>query len=174
MRSVEDLLWAQPPGPAVPRPEMDPLTEVDALQEAQLLDVRVHALSSTVGLLFEMRTALQLRAGNAAVLAAHGAIEFTWSAESRLTSRTAWNVVGSEPAVDGSTFSLELDFWPSSLLNVVATSAAFYVIEVPGLGESPPNYLTDDEVRFRAGLPSWDSQFSPIQTVFFDPSNLNG
>lgn len=37
-------------------PEMNPLTETDALQEAQLLGVRFDALSLTAGLLFELRT----------------------------------------------------------------------------------------------------------------------
>jgi hypothetical protein len=60
--TVEDLLrpdrrWRE----YASLPEMDPLTEDDALQEAQLLDVRFDALRSTVGLLFELRTALQLR-----------------------------------------------------------------------------------------------------------------
>jgi hypothetical protein len=41
-------------------PEADALTESDALQEAQLLDVRLDALRSTVWLLFDCRGALQI------------------------------------------------------------------------------------------------------------------
>lgn len=153
---------------------MDPLAEADALQEAELLDVRIHALTSTVGLLFELRAALQLRGGSAAVLAAHGARELTWSAEPRPTSRTAWTVVGSEPTVDGPTIVLQLDLTPPSQLRLVAANAAFYVIDVPGLDKNPPDYVADDEAKIRAGLASWDAQCSPVQAVFLDPSKLNG
>jgi hypothetical protein len=76
-------------------PDMDALTEAGALTEAQLLDVRVHALTSTVGLLFDLRTALQLRGPNTGIVGVRGVREFSWSAEHRVTRRTAWNVVDS-------------------------------------------------------------------------------
>lgn len=171
MMSVEDLLWAWPNLTAT-TPEMDPLVEADALQEAQLLDLRVHALSSTVGLLFELRTALQLREGNAAVLAVHGVREFTWLAELRPSGFTAWNIVGSQPESDGQTFSLALDCMPHSQLRLVAANAAFYVIDVPGLGEQPPDY-SGDEAVIKTRLASWGSPFSVVQAVYFDPSKLN-
>ena len=46
------------------KPEMDPLTEVGALQEAQLLGLKFDAVSGVAGLLFELRMALQLRETN--------------------------------------------------------------------------------------------------------------
>lgn len=79
------------------QPEMDPLTENDALQEAQLLDVRVDALRSTVGLLFELRVALQLREANTGALVAHGVRKISWSSSPRPTPRTAWNVMSPTP-----------------------------------------------------------------------------
>lgn len=62
MITIEDLLlpdsgWREYPS----KPEMDPLTEDDALQEAQLLDVRFDALRSTAGLLFERGGRLSIR-----------------------------------------------------------------------------------------------------------------
>lgn len=44
-------------------PEVGPLTEDGALQEAQLLDVRFGALRSTAGLLFELKSALLVARG---------------------------------------------------------------------------------------------------------------
>jgi len=65
MMKIKDLLLPSPGLRAyAAAPEMDPLTEEDALQEAQLLDVRFDALSLTVGLLFELRMAQQLREAN--------------------------------------------------------------------------------------------------------------
>ena len=73
-------------------PEADPLRESDALQEAQLLDVRLDAVRGQVALLFELRMALQLREPNTGVLVARGVREFGWTAPSRSTQRTAWGV----------------------------------------------------------------------------------
>src|SRR6266567_2002896 len=51
---VEELLSDPALRRFASQPEMDPLTQEDALQEAQLLDVRLSALRLTVGLLFEL------------------------------------------------------------------------------------------------------------------------
>jgi hypothetical protein len=61
---IEDLLMSSLGlGALGAPPEMNPLTETDALQEAQLLGVRFDALSLTAGLLFELRIALQFARG---------------------------------------------------------------------------------------------------------------
>jgi hypothetical protein len=57
----------------------DPLRETDALQEACLLDCRVCPLTGRAGLLLDMRTALQYRTGNAALLVVRGLRSFRWS-----------------------------------------------------------------------------------------------
>jgi len=150
-------------------PVMDALSEAGALQEAQLLDVRVCALTSTVGLLFDLRTALQLRTANTAVVVGRGVQEFSWSAEHRKTARTAWNVAGSEPA-RGDLFSLSLAFFPRASLRLVSERAEFYVGEVPGLGATPPDYGFDDDARIKAGLAAWTSIFEPAQAAFLDLS----
>lgn len=151
------------------QPEMDPLTEADALQEAQLLDVRVHALTSTAAMLFDLRTALQFMEGNTALLIAHGVREFGWSAEPRSSVRTAWNVVSSEPSVCDGTFSIEFGFVPSARLVLRAASAEFYVGDVAAIGETPPDYGGADDALIRAGLADWGSPFAPAHAVFLDP-----
>jgi hypothetical protein len=76
---MEELLYLGPElRQYASQPEMDPLTEDDALQEAQLLDVRFDALRSTVGLLFDLRMALQLREPNTGVLVVSGVRELSW------------------------------------------------------------------------------------------------
>jgi hypothetical protein len=174
MKNIEDLLWhpwSNLPGTGS---EMDPLAESDALQEAQLLDVRVHALSSTVGLLFELRTALQFREGNAAVLVAHDVRALTWLAEPRPTPLTAWTVISSEPKPDDGIFNLRLEFWPHSQLDLTAAAADFYIINVPDLDEAPPDYSDNDGTIIRTKLPGWDYSFSPVHAVHFDPSRTTG
>jgi hypothetical protein len=168
--TIGELLW---PDPELRRfaaqPEMDPLTEEGALQEAQLLDVRFDALRSTVGLLFELRMALQLREANTGVLVARGVRELSWTAERRSTSRTAWVVGGSIPHNEDRLFGLTLGMWPGAQLTLKAESAAFFAGDVPGL-DRIPDYMDDDEVTVRAQLAGWHSDFIPVHAVFLDPA----
>lgn len=151
------------------QPEMDPFTEDDALQEAQLLDVRFDALRSTVGLLFELRVALQLREANTGVLIARGVRELSWAAGPRSTTRTAWTVLGSRPEAHDGLFALSLRTWPESRLTLRAESAAFFAGDVPGL-DRIPDYVSDDEATIRANLADWRSEFMPVHAVFLDPA----
>ncbi|MFJ2646194.1 hypothetical protein ACIO1C_05625 [Streptomyces sp. NPDC087420] len=76
MISINDLFQARPDSPVLGSIEVDPLREVDALQEAQLLDSRVCHLTSTAALLFELRTSLQFEVGNSALLVVRGLRSF--------------------------------------------------------------------------------------------------
>jgi hypothetical protein len=148
-------------------PEMDPLTEADALQEAQLLDLRFDALRSTVGLLFELRVALQLREANTGVLVARGVRELSWTAEQHPTGRTAWVVLGSSPEAEERLFRLNLLMRPKGGLRLRAESAAFFAGDVAGLDQIP-DYGEDDEETVRANLAGWRSEFVPMRAVFLD------
>src|ERR1044072_4432688 len=97
MTRIEELLLTAQGGQPASRPEFDPLTERDALQESQLIDVWVHAVASTVALVFEFRTALHFDETNTGLMVARGLRDFSWSGESRATGMTAWNIVGSAP-----------------------------------------------------------------------------
>lgn len=170
MITIEELLL---PDPGLRRfaaqPEMDPLTEEDALQEAQLLDVRFDALRSTVGLLFELRLALQLREGNTGVLVARGVRELSWTAGPRSTTKTAWTVGGSIPRNENRLFGIELGVWPNAQLKLTAASASFFAGDVPDL-DRIPDYMDDDEAAIRAQLAGWQSPFVPVHAVFLDPA----
>lgn len=165
----EELLTRRLGGSIGGAPEIDALAEPDALQEAQLLDVRVCALTSTVALLFDLRMALQLRESNTAVVVARGLREISWSTEPRATTRTAWNVVSSEPT-GADQFTLSLAFVPRARLSLVSERADFYVGDVPGLDPTPPDYGLNDEAQIKAGLAAWTSRFEPVQATFLDLS----
>lgn len=167
MMTIEKLLTSGAPRQYGAQLEMDPLTEEDALLEAQLLDVRFDALRCTLALLFELRLALQLREGNTGVLVAHGVRRCSWVADSRPTALTAWNVAGSTPRVANQLLTLTLAMSPHSELELVAESAAFYVGDVPGLAEMP-DYSSSDEDALNAGLATFSSLFRPIHAVFLE------
>jgi hypothetical protein len=153
----------------VSRSDTDSFTDDGALQEAQLLDVRIDALRSTVGLLFELRAALQLREANTGVLIAHGVREVSWSVGSHLTPRTAWAVLRSHTEVSGGLFTFSLKTWPESQLMVRAESAAFYLGDVPEL-DRMPDYVSDDEMTIRASLAGWQSNLIPAAAVLLRSS----
>jgi len=162
MRAESLLLGAVPVG-NVPPPESDPLRQPDPLLETQLLDVRVRTLVSTVGLLFELRTAMEFPgAGDAAFLVARGVREFTWSAEPPAPGRLAWTVLGSVPLPTDGLFTLELVFFPDALLRLTAKSADFYVADLPELVPRIPDYGTDDEKTIKRGLSAWESPLSLV------------
>jgi hypothetical protein len=153
--------------PAGPRPDVNPLREDDALQEAQLLGVWLDALMGAAALLFELRVALQLHETNTGVLLARGVRRLAWSGPERATSRTAWTVGGSKVAASDGLLHLDLGLWPSpgAHLQLAAEEASFVTGDVPGLGETPPDYLEDDEETIRSSLPSWDSPFSIVSVA---------
>lgn len=171
MTVIEDLLKTASGREYVPMPEMNPLTENDVLQEAQLLDVRLDALRSTAGLLFDLRGALQLREANTGVLIVRGVGNLTWSSGTRGTGRTAWTVDGSIVTSTDRLFGLELGLWPAPAaeLTLAAESAGFFVGEVPGL-DRIPDYVEDDELTIHTQLASWQSEFELVSAAFLGPA----
>jgi hypothetical protein len=149
-------------------PEMDPLTEKDALQEARLNEVVLDAVNMRVGLLFDLRGALQLRMAYTGLLVLRAVEHFSWTGEGRSSIRTAWNVVGSVPANKDGVVSLRLFFFPDADLTVVARSAAFFAGDVPGLPDRVPDFAGSD-AEVAAGMASMDSPFEPTQATFIEP-----
>ena len=94
---IRDLLEGSIPAPMAPEGS-DPLRQEDILQEAQLLSAHMDAVSSAVGLLIELRTAMHVAEGNTAVLVGRGVRDCLWSTEGPAFTRTAWNIVGSAPS----------------------------------------------------------------------------
>ncbi len=163
-----DLIAGAPVAAMVGSPEMDPLTEEDALREAQLNEVLFDAVNMRAGLLFDLRVALQLRMAYTGLIVLTGIEAFSWRAERRFTRRGAWNVDASRPDNKDGIVNLRLIFFPSAELTVVARGAAFFAGDVPGLPDAPPDFAgTDAEVA--AGMASMDSPFEPTQATFIEP-----
>lgn len=171
MMKINDLLYLNPAlREYASLPEMDPLTEDDALQEAQVLDVRLDALAGVVGILLELRQALQLQEANTGVLVARGVRQLTWSGPERATALTAWSVGSSVPSTKGQLFGLSLVMWPDpgAHLSLTAESAAFFVGNVLGLAATPPDYSRRGRAAVAAEVAGWDSSFEPVSAVFLD------
>lgn len=156
-------LWRSPSPDLAPAPlDADPFTDESALEEAQVLDVRFDAVNGIVGVLLEMRLAGMYDEGNAALLTARGVESLTVSADvvghrlvrevsAVVTERVAGRV------------RLGLHVTASSALSVVADEVDFWLLEVDGIGEAPPDYGDPDESAVQAGLPQWTSTGQVLQ-----------
>jgi hypothetical protein len=151
-------------------PETDALTEPDGLQEADLVDVRLLGDEGSLAILFDLRTALQFRMANTAVLVMRDVVHAEWSSErTRAAGRVAHYVGSSKPEIRGDLFALELVCLRGWRLSATASSAEFFVGDVLGLPEAPPNFIEDDEGTIAKGMPAWDSPFEPKWATFLDP-----
>ena len=79
---LRDLLDRDVVGALLGSPEMDPLTEKDALQEARLNEVTFDAVRGRLGLLFDLRGALQLRMAYTGLLVLGGVKNLAGAANS--------------------------------------------------------------------------------------------
>ncbi|WP_432104912.1 hypothetical protein [Streptomyces sp. bgisy091] len=131
---------APAPGPHGGTSWPDPLREPDALREAQLLECRVSQLTSTASLLFELRTAMQIDEGNAALLVMRGLRSLDWTAGAAPEGPTARTVVSGVPGRLDDLFRAEFSFFPDSRLEILGERAEFYVLEAQGIGDVPPGH----------------------------------
>lgn len=153
-------------------PEMDALTEEGALQEAALVDVRFDAITRTVAMIFDLRGALQLREGTVAVVIGREVECLEWISHHGKPGPTWHAVTGSKPDNDAGTFGLHLGLAPDAELRLDAKAGEFYVGEMAGLEEAPPDFIEDDIEAIRAGMPRWDAVFTPAFATFLDPPEL--
>ena len=153
-------------------PETDPFLNEGALDEAYVLDIRFDALRSRAWILFDCRGALQVVTGNTAVLVVNEVQSFSWINYEALKPRQQRSILTWRPSsVDGD-WTLRVGFAPSSVLLIAGSGGEFFVGDIPGGDEPPPNFMTATEEEMRAGLAGWSSEFRPINAAFRDFKNL--
>ncbi|MEU2777243.1 hypothetical protein ABZ646_31185 [Streptomyces sp. NPDC007162] len=165
MTLIEDIFTRQdryePAGPI----DSDPFRDDDALFDAQLLDCRVCPTSNRAALLFEMRTAEQFLSGNGAVLIVHGLQSFHWDGSATHRPLMAFSVQEYKPSLNADCgVRLNLGFFPDGDLSVAGDRADFYLLEVSGIPQAPPNYSQRNLGQVRDGLPWWDSPCTVLQS----------
>lgn len=162
---IEDLLVWPERWSLAAVPEADALADSDALLEAALLDVRMDATTSSIWLLFDCRGAVQLEMGNTAVVAIRGVTDIQWRTEPGEQRR--WRaVMGWRPVTSKAGFSCTAELTSGSSLQVVGSGAEFYVGDIPGGDEPPPDFTSASDAEIRAGLASWTSEIEVIHASF--------
>lgn len=155
-----DLLLSFEPG-TLRLPELDPLVERDALLEAQVMDVRLDAMRGVLGLLFELRVAMQMRESNVGVLVARGVEDVRWVAESRRTDLTAWNVLTSGVEQESEGLRFKLGCYPHAEISLRAASLEYLNCHIAEIGDVPPDYTSDVEL-VRGSVARWESEIDVV------------
>jgi hypothetical protein len=129
----------------------------DALQEAQLVEVRWDTIRGHVGLLFDLRLSLQFRDSDTGLIVLRGVTEVAGLKPHPAASNSAWNVVSSQTALQSGTISVELGIWPEAQLRITALAGEFYELTVGHLNEMAPPDLDGDDAAISEGTPDWNS-----------------
>lgn len=145
-------------------PDIDPLRLEDMLLEAQVISARFDALTQTAAVLIDLRMSLQLRDANTGILVGLDVQNLDWTARGMSTGEMAWTIAASSMAAPGkrsggSALEFSIAMWPSpgARLNLQADRICFYVGDVLGLDDTPPEL---EPGRHRAdGWQSWSSTF---------------
>ncbi|MBS0023744.1 hypothetical protein [Microbacterium paraoxydans] len=165
MITLSELLFAD--APEVTKDEDPYISEEDAFLEAQVNAVHFDAVTATLGILCDLRTALQLDETNAGLLVLRGVSLLEWSGATD-RHRTSWKVVGSSARSLDAGLELHLALTPQAELRVHGRSAVFHSLDVAALGEIPDfGSHTDQEVRTMS--PRWDSAARVVRTTPLAP-----
>lgn len=140
----------------LPRPEVDPLVESDALLEAQFIGMKVNGDVGRCGLIVDLRTALQIRRPNTAIIVADKVQEARWEMDP-ISAKTVWNIVASTTARGGSGYTFTAWTHPSGEVRVTARRLAYFGLSGQGLMDVPPDLSSDPEHVIRAGFADWES-----------------
>ncbi|WP_163275055.1 hypothetical protein [Cellulomonas iranensis] len=165
---IDDFLVSEGRRDYAAAPEADALIEDGALQEAALLDVKLCAVTGVAWILFDCRGALQLESGNTAILVLRSLSELQW--EGQPTGVRTWPAVTRWSVRSPGAHLLEVvaGIEPAATLRAVCAAGEFFVGDVPGCDDPPPNFLTASEGELRAGLQGWASEFEPVHASFLN------
>ncbi|MGW9269755.1 hypothetical protein [Microbacterium sp. NPDC055599] len=165
MITLGELLSAETAGAA--EHESPHVRDEDAFLEAQVNAVLFDAITATLGILCDLRTALQLDETNTGLLVLRGVGLLEWSGVTD-RHRTSWKVVGSSARSLDAGLELHLALTPGADLRVRGRSAVFHSLDVAALGEIPDfGSHTDQEVRSMS--PRWDSAARVVRTTPLAP-----
>ncbi|WP_148222487.1 hypothetical protein [Rhodococcus opacus] len=165
MATVESIVRSDLHQSPIGKTDWDPLLIDDLLQECALLDVRHFASSSVVGLLLDLRTALQLDVGNTALLVIGGVSGYSWVSDALEADTMMRTVVGSKPTPSATDYKIELACSPQSTFEAKGKWASFFEGNVRSIGESQPDLTSDDPATLVSGFPNWQSELEVVYST---------
>jgi len=147
------------------QPEADALRQDDALQESALADFRMNFVESTAWILLDCRGSLHVPEANTAVLVLLGAHHASWQLPG--TGTFAWQTIidWKVSEVSGG-IELRIGLLAGGDVVVRAVRGEYFVGDVPGGDDAPPDFTTATHAQVRAGMAAWSSEFSPRGASF--------
>ncbi|MEP7378471.1 MAG: hypothetical protein ABI725_02815 [Chloroflexota bacterium] len=134
------------------------------LQETTLLSWRYDAIVNCVGLLFDLRYALDIDDATIGVLVASTPFRFDWLTDHHYPPPIWYSLTGLTVGVR-SPFSVRLEFEPGAEMSIDAEAAAFF-IGTAAISEGAPPDFTHTPVATLSGLlPSWDTEMKVASEV---------
>lgn len=161
--SINKLYELTPDVDSPPTDLPNPLTEVESLREAELVDIRLAAQRARVGLLFDLRGALGFSKPsdpNAGLVVLTSVSGVDWSdteglqhAPDRWMSRWGdW-----EPSVGDGAYTIRTG-GATHMLTVTAARAEIYLGSIEDLDQRPvPDTAKESAADIIAGFPQWSS-----------------
>ncbi|THG32927.1 hypothetical protein [Naasia lichenicola] len=172
MATIEEFLRSPSRFGIIARPDMDPLSEAHALDEASLIDIRFDAIRSTAWCIFDTRGALEITSGNTALIVATGVNYLRWDARTPIGKRTAWTIMEWNATIASNRIKMWGGLEPWCDFEIAADRAEFYVGDVPSADEPAPEMAYANEASIDAGFASFSSQFRPLQASMFNMDEL--
>lgn len=147
---------------------VNPFADQDALTEAQVIEIRYSGITSTLGILLEMRLADRIITTSTALIVAAGVSNYSWQQTDRNHARTAWTIISSTPVRASSGLNLDLVTSPSASLSFTARQASFYSLLADSLEKKvPPDYVDQTMPEILSGIPRWSSEVQVAHASHF-------
>ena len=151
------------------QPEADALRQPDALQESALVDIRMDVVTSTASILLDCRGSLHVPEANTAVVVLLGADHGSWQLPRAGTF--AWQtVIDWRVREVGDGIELSIGLLAGGDVILRAVRAEYFVGDVPGGDDAPPDFTTATHAEVRAGMAAWSSDFTPLAASFLSSS----
>lgn len=134
------------------------------LAESQVVDVRIDALSNSLGVLLDLRQSLQFTEVNTGLLLARSVTALHWTAPSRPTPLTAWSMDGASSRRQGGEMTFTTSMWPSpgADLQFTAKDVILVTAMAANLPAAPIAYTDLSRNQVRGHVPDWQT---PIDVV---------
>ena len=158
---VNDVLSGVPfAAPTLPDAE-NPFRHSELFVDAQITRIVVDVMTSTVGILFELRQADRLPA-NTALLRVSGVAQQNWICTAMTNEFTAWSITGATIHQRPGEFQFVAQCLPAGALRIVGSSAEFVLLEAAALASAPPDYRNDARDLIRFGVANENTECEPV------------
>ena len=152
---------------------VNPLRDPQVLREAYFVHICHDVVHSRVQVILDCRFAAGFTEANTGLLILEGVSDFTWHVDRHGRDGVEYTIGRWSPnlAADGD-WSVLVLFERNGELVLKGRRARFFLLDVPGMDDAPPDFGSATAEEVRAGLPDWDSDGRIVQMTSTPPVDL--